>query len=89
MRGYRARSACKRGDGKRGGVARRIADGEDRVGRCGGYHSHPHDLRRSRGAACDGVSKILTVQGQKQLSRLGDTDLKQYLIRANRTEIEG
>ena len=89
MRGHGARSACEGRDGKRRGVARRIADGENRVDSRSRYHSHSHDLRRSRSATCDGIIKILTVQGQDQLSRLGDADLEQYLIRADRTEIEG
>ena len=64
-------------------------DGENRVDYRGRYHSHSHDLRRSRSATYDGILQILTVQGQNQLSRLGNADLEEYLICADRADIEG
>ena len=83
MRGHGTRSACKRGNGECRGIPCRVADGENRVDRCGSYHSHSHDLRRSRSPTCNGIFQILTVQGQNQLPGLGNADLEPYLIRAD------
>ena len=70
------------------GVAGGIADCENRVYCCGGYHSHSHYLGDSRSASCDGILQVLPVKGKKELSCLGDADLKEYLISADGAEEE-
>ena len=87
--GNRAGTAGKRGDGQGCGSAFRIADSQNGIDGGRFHNCHTYDLGDSRSAAGYGIGKILTVQGQDQLSGFGDTDLEQHLIGADLGQTEG
>lgn len=80
---------CIGGQGDRGGVFRRIPQGQHGVCRGGGDQGRPRHGRGACGSPREGVPQLLTVQGEHQLSRLGDACLEQDQIGSRRRQQEG
>ena len=82
-------TACNRRDGQCRCGSFGISHRQNRIDHSGFHDCHPDNLRNSRCASCNGVTQILTVQRQDQLTCLGHTHLKQYLIGSDLRQSEG
>ena len=81
-----SRKGC---NGQSGGGSLRVSNRQNAVYGRGLHNCHSDNLGASRVPACYSVGKILAIQRQNQLSRLGDAHLEQHLVGANIRQRKG